>query len=42
MALRQIDNKVTVVAVNTATRKLQIVSSTGGKITLIKQIDFNS
>ena len=42
MALREIDNRVTKLAVDTATRKLQVVSSTGGKITLIKQIDFNS
>ena len=40
MALRQIDNRVTKFGVDTATRKLQIVSATGGKITLIKEISF--
>ena len=40
MALRRIDNKVTVIAIDDVTKKLQVVSSTGGKITLIKEIVF--
>ncbi len=41
MALIKIDNGVIKLAVDTTTKKLQVISSTGGKITLIKEIVFS-
>ena len=40
MALIHIDNGVVILAIDTVTKKLQVVSSIGGKITLIKEIVF--
>lgn len=41
MALIKIDNGVIKLAVDTATKRLHVVSSTGGKITNIKEIVFS-
>lgn len=41
MALRKIDNGVIKLAVDTATKRLHVVASIGGKTTNIKEIDFS-